>query len=81
MMSHKVNSTLKTTCLLKKDENGADALSSVKAGTVLGKKCERTQKIFHCSFHERRCDLQNQKSKAFALYTENIFSMNKYDPE
>lgn len=65
MMSHsRVNSTLKTTCLLKKDENGADALSSVKAGAALEKKCERTQKIFHCSLHKRGCDLQNQKSKA-----------------
>lgn len=34
-MSHnRVNSTLKTANLLKKDENGADALSSVKAGAM-----------------------------------------------
>lgn len=35
MMSHnRVNSTLKTANLLKKDENGADALSSVKADAM-----------------------------------------------
>lgn len=36
MMSHnRVNRALKTTNLLKKDENGADAVSSVKAGVML----------------------------------------------
>lgn len=41
MMSHdRVHSTLKTANLLKKDENGGDALSSVRASTILEENVE-----------------------------------------
>lgn len=83
MMSHdRVHSTLKTANLLKKDENGGDALSSVKASTILEENVEGLIRSSIAASRRGGCDLQNQMRKTNTQRTlpwRTHINLNEFD--
>lgn len=82
MMSHnRVNSTLKTTNLLKKDENGADALSSVKAGAMLWENLGLKRSSIAASLRAVWSSEQNEHIHAKILPCRTHTNLNELEPE